>query len=145
MPGDCDRGADAVDVEQLRVEHVHDSAGYLGASTSEHHPSGRAEGDQRTPALRLGRVRLVVDQAVCLASAEDVADDIRDPLLTRWTPVGPTPAPLRGLVRRRDELLTGTCCALLQGLDDPFGDHLRERVAAAEIQTELVEQRDRVR
>jgi hypothetical protein len=48
-------------------------------------------------------------------------------------------------VRRRDELLTGTCCGLLERLDDPFGDQLRERVAAAEIQTEFVEQRDRVR
>jgi len=55
------------------------------------------------------------------------------------------PAPLRGLVRRRDELLTRTRRALLERFDDPVGDQCRERVPATEIQPELVEQRNRIR
>lgn len=145
MPGDRHPGADAVDVEQLRVEHEDGAAGHVGPASAEYQPAGWTERDQRAPALRLGGIRLVAHQPVRLAAAEDVADDPGDSLFARWTPVGSTPAPLRRLVRRPDELVTAAQCILFELLDDNVGDHRRETVTTVEIQPEVVEQRDWVR
>src|SRR4051794_32389975 len=117
MPSDRDLRADSADVEQLRIEHVHRAAGHVASASAEHEPGGRAERDQRAPALWPGRIGRAVDQPIRLAAAEDIADNPGDSLLARRAPVGPTPAPLRRLVRGHDALLTGARCVLFELLD----------------------------
>jgi hypothetical protein len=130
---------------QLRVEYEHNPAINLVLASSQDERRRRRERKQRAPPLRIIGRATALDQPVGLAATEDAPDRPRDVRLPRWSTRGIAPsAGQRPLERGLDQLVVGAGRTRCEPVDDFLGDHLGERVTAAQVVRELVQEHHRV-
>ena len=143
--GHRDAGADAGRVDELGIEAQHGAPGSQRPTPAEDEPRRRAERDDRaTPARRILRIRVALDQAIGLGPGEHVADHMGDTTLVRRAPVGTAPAPLSRLMGGLHQPIMSHGGFRVEHVDDDPGHHRLKRVAGTQLRRQLIEQRQRV-
>src|SRR5437667_12254420 len=104
-----------------------------------------AERDPESKPAWLGAARVAFDQAVGLASAEDLAHDPGNVALVGDAAGRIAPAAAAGRIERwHEELVVLDRGLRRERVDHASGEHLGERVSAAEVRRQLVEEARRI-